>query len=184
MWLQLIQHIVLPCAFLRMGFAIQFSWLLFLFGQLNRLWLYVCVSVCVCPVYCVPVCVQYGISISYRYTHTLPHTPPPPARRTCVFNLCALIIHNSINANKLTLSKKLYRFSYSFLRLFFSFLSPSLSSANNPVSIWVLHIYVGRERKPHQLHCRGINLSDFYVNSIHFIYSTIYQNYGLRRGTY
>lgn len=139
MWLQLIQHIVLPCAFLRMGFSIQFSWLLFLFGQLNRLWLCVCVSVCVCPVYCVPVCVQYGISISYRYTHahTLPHTPPPPTRRTCVFNLCALIIHNSINANKLTLSKMLYRFSYSFL-----FLSLPLYWANNPVSIWVLHIYV------------------------------------------
>lgn len=27
--------------------------------------------------------------------------------------------------------------------------------------------------RTHQLHCRGINLSDFYVNSIHFIYSTI-----------
>lgn len=148
MWLQLIQHIVLPWAFLRMGFAIQFSWLLFLFGQLNRLWLCVCVSVCVCPVYCVPVCVQYGISISYRYTHTLPHTPPPPARRTCVFNLCALIIHNSINANKLTLSKKLYRFSYSFLRLFFSFLSLSLFGKQPCKHMSLTHICRKGERPP------------------------------------
>jgi len=41
---------------------------------------------------------------------------------TCVFNLFALIIHNSINANKLTLSKMLYRFS-----LFLLFLPLSLS---------------------------------------------------------
>jgi len=55
---------------------------------------------------------------------------------TCVFNLFALIIHNSINANKLTLSKMLYRFS---LFLLFLPLSPSLSAfllPNNPVIIW------------------------------------------------
>lgn len=28
-------------------------------------------------------------------------------------------------------------------------------------------------RQAHQFHCQGINLSDFYVNSIHFIYSPI-----------
>lgn len=140
----------------------------------STLALCVCVSVCVPRVLCPRMC-----TIWYFYKlqiHTRTHTPPPPTRRTCVFNLCALIIHNSINANKLTLSKKLYRFSYSFLRLFFSFLSLPLCWANNPVSIWVLHIYVVyvcREGWTHQLHCRGINLSDFYVNSIHFIYSTI-----------
>lgn len=93
-----------------------------------------------------PLCIQYGISISYRDTHAHPHTLAhtrikaqsyipswrrPPPRRTCVFNLCALIIHNSINANKLTLSKMLYRFSFLFFPLFF-FLCVL---ANNPVSI-------------------------------------------------
>lgn len=47
----------------------------------------------------------------------IPSWRRPSACRTCVFNLCALIIHNSINANKLTLSKMLYRFSF----LFFPF---------------------------------------------------------------
>jgi len=36
--------------------------------------------------------------------------------------------------------------------------------------------------KAHQLHCRGINLSDFYVNSIHFIYSAT--TISMREGDY
>jgi len=107
------------------GIRLQYSWLLFLFGQLNRL--------CLC-VRCARI--QYGISISYRYIHTYKHTNTCPfiwnhtyeeclrtslsfaqSSYTCVFNLFALIIHNSINANKLTLSKMLYRFS-----LFLAFL--------------------------------------------------------------
>lgn len=75
---------------------------------------------------------------AHTRTHTrikaqsyIPSWRRPPPRRTCVFNLCALIIHNSINANKLTLSKMLYRFSF----LFFPFFFFLCVLANNPVSI-------------------------------------------------
>lgn len=56
-----------------------------------------------------------------KRNHTFPSWRRPPPCRTCVFNLCALIIHNSINANKLTLSKMLYRFSFLFFPFYFFF---------------------------------------------------------------
>lgn len=148
-------------------------------------------------VYCVPplytICYFYELQIHTRtHPHTLAHTRikaqsyipswrrPSPCR-TCVFNLCALIIHNSINANKLTLSKMLYRFSF----LFF----PFFCVGKQPCKHMSFSYGEGERMRDwgrgwtHQLHCRGINLSDFYVNSIHFIYSTICIGEGKGKGT-
>lgn len=94
-----------------------------------------------------------------------PHGRPSPIHPyTYDFNLFALIIHNSINANKLTLSKSPAEKGP---RSFYGFRwAPFMAADNNPVIIWGLE-----SRKTYQLRSRGINLSDFYVNSIHFIYS-------------
>jgi len=111
---------------------------------------------------------------AHTHMHTTFHRGDPHPY-TYDFNLFALIIHNSINANKLTLSKGPKKERKSF----YGFLwAPFMAANNNPVIIWeaavgsVWGFWGDGARKTYQLRIRGINLSDFYVNSIHFIYST------------
>lgn len=71
-----------PSLPLRMGFAIQFSWLLFLFGQLNRLWL--CVCTCIVSLY--TIWYFYKLQI---HTHILPRV----SKRNHTFPLGVGLLH-------------------------------------------------------------------------------------------
>jgi len=80
---------------------------------------------------------------SVRYVQADHMGDPHP--HTYVFNLSALIIHNSINANKLTLSKgpkKKRKSFYGFLWV------PFISANNNPVIIWGVFGDGSRENLP------------------------------------